>query len=632
MAATSDLLSQVGNLERLRRAWHVARDDARSDFVTDSYHLNDFAYALEEHLNYLSGSLTSEAYLPRPATIINIPKSTLLSRPGSLLDIEDRIVLFSILELIGPTLDQTLRPNVKSSRVRKDKEGRVVVESGEELQVRIPRAAFLPKRVIHQEISFWEPWYEAWPKFQEELQTLAQSHDFPYLVVTDVSSYFENIELGILEQDLLRNLPDGRSVTNFLIHTLLRRWTRPAEGLSPVPRGIPQGNGVSSFLGTFYLHPLDDALAPLEESEKIGFLRWVDDLEVFARDYKTARQVVRLIDDKLRDLRLNIQGAKTEILEGDRLIKHVEDDRLNSLNDVIEATQRNPNLSESKLAAFREQVRAIHRTLRIPEVLDARDGRVYRRLLTACSMLGEPCMLSRSFDQLNSQPDHRTIRKTMNYFRALLQQHRAIYDLLVARIANSDSLFDYDEALCFETLRYLVPLDDVAWSLAFNRLEDSGANWMVRREATMLVSLKLLNASETRRLYKLFADTQTPELRKVLLRCLCQTSSREFLGPLKQADYSGHPSLVRASSFFRSLLDDEVEGLRHITRVFSEVPKPYFVDRLPEIEVLSRSESEAVKVKLLRKLRQFQGRTGRPVVDFRLEAVSRRLSRTLPEN
>ena len=87
-----DFYSRLSQLPLLRRAWHLARNDARTAFMLDAFRYSDFAFRLEDHLRGLSHGLQNGTYHPKPLLTIDVPKSSLSVRPGSVLSIEDRIV------------------------------------------------------------------------------------------------------------------------------------------------------------------------------------------------------------------------------------------------------------------------------------------------------------------------------------------------------------------------------------------------------------------------------------------------------------------------------------------------------------------------------------------------------------
>jgi len=87
----NDFYDKLADLSLLRRAWHLARNDSRTDFMFDPYRFSDFAFHLDDHLNGIARSLKLGSYHPKPLQTIDVPKSSLSVRPGSVLSIEDKI-------------------------------------------------------------------------------------------------------------------------------------------------------------------------------------------------------------------------------------------------------------------------------------------------------------------------------------------------------------------------------------------------------------------------------------------------------------------------------------------------------------------------------------------------------------
>jgi len=45
-----DLFSTLSDFSLLLRAWHLARNDSRNDFMFDPYRYSDFGFRLDDHL------------------------------------------------------------------------------------------------------------------------------------------------------------------------------------------------------------------------------------------------------------------------------------------------------------------------------------------------------------------------------------------------------------------------------------------------------------------------------------------------------------------------------------------------------------------------------------------------------
>ena len=86
--------------------------------------------------------------------------------------------------------------------------------------------------------------------------------------------------------------------------------------------------------------PLDKALVQFARKKDAIWLRYVDDIKVFTKTFNDAREAVFLINASLRDLHLNLQGSKTEILHGADLEHELVDPALARINELIERARK----------------------------------------------------------------------------------------------------------------------------------------------------------------------------------------------------------------------------------------------------------------------------------------------------
>ena len=222
--ANDQLFRLLCTPEVLKVGWHLAQSDSRDDFVLDPVGYADFASSLSERLEHLAEEVESNRYRPRHLLDIDIPKSGLSVRPGNVLPIEEAVLLHAIVYLLAQKLDGALAKGVYSYRLHKDwvkrvKRGQSLFhEGGNEIP-------FLKDKTIRK-IDPIEPWYTAWPDFDAQTARAFTELGCTHLTKTDITAYFENVDLGILEAEvrsLLRRDEDAIVETLFRI---LSGWTR----------------------------------------------------------------------------------------------------------------------------------------------------------------------------------------------------------------------------------------------------------------------------------------------------------------------------------------------------------------------------------------------------------------------
>ncbi len=501
----TDFYDQLSDLGLLRRAWHLARHDAKKSFAQDAVGHSDFGFRLDDYLKAISDGLRQQSYYPKPLLQLDIPKSSLSVRPGSVLSIDDAIVLFAITRLIAPPLDKKLPEGVYSWRVKTGDDKRELFHDHE-----IIKLPFLKSKTIARRIEIIEPWYAAWPEFIEDMKYAYEEEGYKYLVTTDIVSYFENIDLSLLRDLLLQELRGQHRIINFLLK-ILQHWSWPSIYGRPIPRGIPQGNGVSSFLGNFYLLPLDRAF--LRSGLNIKYFRYVDDVKVLARDSATARDALFLMNNELRGLHLNIQSAKTEIHEDEQIRKELFDSRLDKVNKVIKDTQRKRVLIAPTRMKYVEEIKYDLRPLwRKHPILKGKELRLFRRAVTAFSALQHSGLISRVLEQIDRNPDSRLMKTAFNYLKSQYRVPR-VGSRIVEFLEKPQELFPYQKANFFFLLRYMRIVPDATWAICKKSLRSKRSDWYVRQQAALLLSQKHLTNKELRTIKRLFEFEEQCEVR-----------------------------------------------------------------------------------------------------------------------
>jgi len=247
------LFKELCKPDVMRIGWHLAQADSRDDFVTDPVGHADFASNLPDRLGHMIEEVQSQRYRPRYLLEIDLPKSNLSVRPGNVLPIEEASLLHAISYVLAPLLDKKLDRAVYSYRLHRDwkKKAKKRESLFREVDIEIP---FLRRKTIAS-ISPFEAWYERWPEFEANAKLAVTKEGFTHLTKTDITAYFENIDLRLLEA-LIRSLlkrEEGKVIE--LLFRILEGWTRVTSAGTSVGRGIPQGCDVSSFLGNLYLVP-----------------------------------------------------------------------------------------------------------------------------------------------------------------------------------------------------------------------------------------------------------------------------------------------------------------------------------------------------------------------------------------
>lgn len=500
----------------LNRAAHLVDKDSKADFYDAVIERQIATHRRGTMIDDIKSSLRSDRYMPSPTTSILVPKSTYSQRPGTILPYRDRIVLQSIVMCMAPQLDVHLSSSVWSWRVRKNLRGATpdkITSRGIFEETDIAAFPYLKKKTVDRYISTFEPWYGLWPKFDVATKSALKSTRYSYMVISDISGYFENIQLSVLHSLLSRYVPHAPRTINLLLRHLRSWQTFTHHGLQ-VDRGIPQGNSISSFLGNFYLKPVDDFFDGYPEPDSIKYFRYMDDIRILAKDHITARRVALALESQIRKAKLNLQTAKTAILPSAEALSMISDSRLALLDSVGSMIRRNDKVSANKaLAAIARHpgdsnnARKLH--LSKPPVKDL-NLRVLRRWASYHEQLGNRTAVNRLARELLANPNYvvtRDFQRTGRHFPGLVREPKRLWDALVA----DEILFPYQRAEVLIALRQFGWYPDNAVEYCRQVCLDENADPYVRLQCAIFfarlpsrqasaafISRQCLNSADTR--------------------------------------------------------------------------------------------------------------------------------------
>ncbi|MDL1955722.1 MAG: RNA-directed DNA polymerase [Candidatus Desulfofervidus auxilii] len=175
---------------------------------------------------------------------------------------------------------------------------------------------------------------DAWLKFDECCREYYKN-GYKYCVTTDLTGYYENINLQELRKRILNYLGDNRDklkIIKALFH-LLRKWSD--ERISEY--GLPQGPPASAFLADIYLDHVDRQMEKYE-----GYFRYMDDIRIFCKREIETKIALKDLIIALRNVKLNINAKKTSILKGGEIEEKLFDPH-KSLLDIIDTLMKSGN-------------------------------------------------------------------------------------------------------------------------------------------------------------------------------------------------------------------------------------------------------------------------------------------------
>ena len=244
--------------------------DVRSDFILSPHFDAIYNKCSEQLIEKTTQALRSGGYQPRMPITFSVPKGNFLTRPGSILEPQDRLVHQALIERALPQIEENMDRNRAFSHI----------PDGEN--------------------ALFRPSHEGWDAFQVKVKQI--SDDSQFILRADIANYFETIPQHAVI-NLLSSSGVQREIVSLLEEQLLSFQERTSTG-------IIQGIYPSDILGNFYLSDFDADC----EMHDLASARYVDDIFVGFADRSKARSELVRLNARLRSSGLYFNASKTSIL------------------------------------------------------------------------------------------------------------------------------------------------------------------------------------------------------------------------------------------------------------------------------------------------------------------------------
>ena len=411
-------------------AWRRLLREARGQEVPDVLGWEDHKLRWERWKADIEESLNNGTYQPHAPLIVERPKDNFAVRPMALLHPIDRVVYEAVVDSMTRQIDKVLPKEVRSSRLRDPDK----LET--ERQVR------------------------AWLTFQERGRDLYKTQSFEYLLSTDVVSYFEYIDIGILASDL-KSLPEVKHDVVDLLSLILNGFQRSSHVW-----GLPQGIRASSILGNLYMLPLDRAL---EREPDVEYLRYQDDIKVFSDASYKLRRALQRMNRALRGRHLNLSVHKTKMVEGPAILDEFEDLRKDAIQYGLRIST--PGVKDDLRRLFDDAVAQSP-----PATRDIRFA-IYR-----LAQLEDPHAVPWILEHLSEIPY--LAEQLVDYLSVLVPTNAAIEERVRSYLSNeNENLYPWVEMQLLRMLARAPKISDETYTCGWKILEDERKENLARQYA-----------------------------------------------------------------------------------------------------------------------------------------------------
>lgn len=514
------LWDKLCTYKALKDGWHLASKDLRNDFIEIPFLKEQFALSLEDNLKELVRQLKTGQIRHQNTIRTAVSKSNLSTRPGAFIPLESRIILFAAVKLIAQKLDNTLIEGVFSCRVKKNIKYHLFKESSPNLP------PFLKSKTVQRLIDPFEAWYGLWPAFEKASVDICIHGDYPFLAISDISAYFENIQLEILRDQLFDLLPKEQQLTNLFISTFAF-WTAETPQGRQYMRGIPQGSDVSRFFGNLFLAPIDNYLFGISEELDIKYYRYMDDVRIFAKTEEKAKRALLEFEKEVRSRHLNLQSAKTKILR-EKQSKEVSyllvDSRLTEFKKLNEPAKKKHASSFEKTSYLNKLSKLLKKQPDAPHLgeqkikgatkpLSGLSDRLFRIIISKHIEFGDKTIVPRLLSEISRNNYQRYTHHLINVSRAF-PRLQTIQSKIFQMMKDNTSLAPSREASFIKAFRYQSRITSEVMQYCKEKANDVSKDPQVRVQSLLLLARTKLDAKTIDDAKKIFEEEENTLIKR----------------------------------------------------------------------------------------------------------------------
>lgn len=599
------LYSQLLTYKILKIGWDLYRRDQKQNFIENTYSTAIAGAELKSTIGEIQKRLLNGDYKPRNLLRTEIPKKGLGVRPGATMLAEDAIVMQSIMFLLAFQLNSQLSPNVYSFRLKDDVVEKRKYTNGKDLfkESMATEVPFLKKSTIYKKYMQYDDWYITWIEFDRRSKENVKNNRYQYMATSDIAAYFENIQLPILKNQIQKAIPNEPKLINLLFDFLMN-WTERTEDGEILSRGLPQGSSVFSFLGNYYLKPIDDYFENHSKKDEFEYFRYMDDIKIFTNDINLAKKLLLELNRELRKLHLNTQSAKTEIFNeanNHEISKELMDSRIEELQEI--KVENINKLSKQEKKNLLQRVETIISKKSSNGVtikghkkpLKGLDMRLFIMYITISCGIKSDKFINPYFKELDLNFDQKLLKKLPTITK-IFSKHTTLEKKIVGFMESKKIIVPYQKAICIKALRYLDRLSNGTEELIYSYLCDPDENFYVRFEAAMFLSTTQLSASKIKIIEDLWTNEKNIFLQGALSFVLTQRVDKLEL--MKRLIFYPNHELNKIHILFYKLRTDIQFARDHIDFYMKNI-----VDYIPLINIIASSNSLDILLFLREKLK-----------------------------
>ncbi len=419
----------LGSIPRISRtslwkAWKAVRKELKNSSVRDVVDFLEYDVAPDVWINRLLTNISQGTYEPQPPRRFTLGKSKGFSRTMTLPAVPDLVLYRALADFIFQKAQRRQRKHVYFLRSQHSNvQRRVLAEPVDPAQLSLPHYRASSQR------SFLN-----WLKYDQYRKHLIFKRVHPFLVVTDVSNFFDSVLHSHVDEALQGLSIPTRTVglLTFLLERLsIRQEYAGSHGISlPVDEF-----DCSRTLAHIVLFHHDDEMVRLVGEE--NYVRWMDDQNMGVASRAAGLELLANVGRSLARLHLTPNGQKSRILKLSEARRHFHLD-LNALLDFADAAAKNLGKKDgtTKLS-LRRNVSSIWKKAK-PFEGQGEFGKILKRLYRLAGLAGARFLRRRATRDILNDPtvaervaDYMrctgTVDEYIDFVEALLKHREQVY-------------------------------------------------------------------------------------------------------------------------------------------------------------------------------------------------------------
>jgi hypothetical protein len=399
------ILQRIFEKQVIIKTWrNIVKEQLRNADILDIFDHYDFTYNIEERSKNIRNEVIKGTYKATQPLIYRIEKKYGICRHLVSPQPVDALILQVLIEFIYNDVIAE-QPSKKAffSRDRRN--------------IRKP----------HEIMVSDSYWISKWKAMQTQIYKFNTT--FEYIVVTDLSNYYDSINIDELKK-VFSALAKIDEVIIDLLFNILEQISWTPDYLPYSHRGLPTSNiEAIRLLAHSFLFEIDKILMDKTDD---NFVRWMDDIVIGATDKKMAIEILSIISDMLKSRGLSLNLAKTNIYSADEGLYHFQIEQNEYLNGIFfQYSDHKPTRNESKVI-YKNFIK--HLSDREPKYWDS----IAKRYITF--FIKNKCrfFLSRISDLYIDSPN---LRKNIILYLATINYSKETAEIILEILSNI-SIFD----------------------------------------------------------------------------------------------------------------------------------------------------------------------------------------------